>query len=97
MGVCNSKRVVPVAYKTSVQDIEFIATRCVVCLNEPLNVCLFPCAHLCLCTVCVEKLKQQKCPICREGIVSWKRVFIPISSRRILDGSRRCTNFANTW
>lgn len=37
---------------------------CVVCLSEPRNCIIMPCAHLCVCAVCCAQLDF--CPICRE-------------------------------
>lgn len=43
------------------------ANECVICLTDPREVAVFPCRHMCLCSVCAEALPSQanKCPICR--------------------------------
>jgi len=45
------------------------SNRCVICMDEPSNVLILPCRHLCLCEDCSRSLisNQNKCPICRES------------------------------
>jgi baculoviral IAP repeat-containing protein 7/8 len=49
-------------------------TSCCVCLAAQIDVVLLPCAHLCTCVNCVLTLKD-KCPLCREPIQAYVRVF----------------------
>jgi len=39
---------------------------CVVCFDQPIDVCLLPCGHVAICGVCSKRL--QDCPICRQTI-----------------------------
>ena len=44
---------------------------CIVCLDEPKQVLLLPCKHLCVCNSCAVILQQQPpflCPICRASV-----------------------------
>ena len=84
MGLCESIpiRIAP-AHHSAPSDIEFSATRCVVCMMEELNVCLYPCGHLCLCVTCSNRLMDQKCPLCRLPIKSKLRVYVPKHRRYI--------------
>ena len=43
---------------------------CLVCLENPKNVILKPCSHMCICSVCAEPMLRtgQKCPVCRAKI-----------------------------
>jgi E3 ubiquitin-protein ligase MUL1 len=42
---------------------------CVVCLNNPREVILLNCGHICLCIDCVEALPQpMQCPVCRQSV-----------------------------
>ena len=42
---------------------------CVVCLNNPREVVLLNCGHICLCIDCVEALPQpMRCPVCRQTV-----------------------------
>ncbi|XP_041977519.1 mitochondrial E3 ubiquitin protein ligase 1 [Aricia agestis] len=48
---------------------------CVVCTENPKEIILLPCGHVCLCEDCSENIKH-KCPICRERIESRAPAFI---------------------
>ncbi|CAH2086846.1 unnamed protein product [Euphydryas editha] len=48
---------------------------CVVCTENPKEIILLPCGHVCLCEDCSENIKD-KCPICRERIDSRAPAFI---------------------
>ena len=43
-----------------------VSQECVVCLDKKKTVLILPCKHLCVCSLCVKRLK--KCPVCRKGI-----------------------------
>jgi hypothetical protein len=50
-------------------------TECVVCLSEPSDTTVLPCAHMCVCHDCAQDLQRQassssKCPICRSPVLS---------------------------
>ena len=52
---------------------------CVVCQAEKKTMLLQPCNHLCLCVSCVKLVLKHKrnrlCPICREHVVQWSKVY----------------------
>jgi hypothetical protein len=50
---------------------------CVICMNNPQTHLIIPCGHKCLCEKCsVEHLeKLTTCPICREKVQHFQRVF----------------------
>ncbi|KAI5635472.1 e3 ubiquitin ligase domain-containing protein [Phthorimaea operculella] len=48
---------------------------CVVCTENPKEIILLPCGHVCLCEDCSDNIKDN-CPICRERIESRAPAFI---------------------
>jgi E3 ubiquitin-protein ligase MUL1 len=53
---------------------------CIVCTERKRCVICLPCAHLIMCITCTRKLAQDKgqatvCPVCREKVQEFKRVF----------------------
>ncbi|XP_045490875.1 mitochondrial E3 ubiquitin protein ligase 1-like [Colias croceus] len=48
---------------------------CVVCTDNPKEIILLPCGHVCLCEDCSENIRDN-CPICRERIESRAPAFI---------------------
>ncbi|XP_061711907.1 mitochondrial E3 ubiquitin protein ligase 1-like [Cydia pomonella] len=48
---------------------------CVVCIENPKQIILLPCGHVCLCEDCSDRITEQ-CPICRERIESRVPAFI---------------------
>ena len=57
------------------------ADLCCICLTNPTSVVLLPCSHQCLCSGCstTEHGKLEKCPICRQDILSGET---PVTSKR---------------
>ncbi|XP_063531283.1 mitochondrial E3 ubiquitin protein ligase 1 [Cydia strobilella] len=51
------------------------AQLCVVCTENPKEIILLPCGHVCLCEDCSDNITEQ-CPICRERIESRAPAFI---------------------
>jgi len=47
---------------------------CAVCLEEPLEVALRPCGHVCVCLECADKL--DRCPMCRSVVKRKTRVYL---------------------
>ena len=43
---------------------------CVICIDAPKTVVVFPCKHLCLCSMCASKQYVRKCPVCSVHIDS---------------------------
>lgn len=45
---------------------------CLICLSEPRNMIIMPCAHLCVCSECGNQIQQHnyQCPVCRGPISS---------------------------
>jgi len=48
---------------------------CLACLENPREVALFPCGHVCLCADC-SLLIQEKCPVCRENVADIAPIFL---------------------
>jgi hypothetical protein len=48
--------------------------QCCICLDGPVETCLVPCGHLCLCTGCVDSI-QSKCPVCRQHVDKWVKTY----------------------
>lgn len=52
---------------------------CVVCYELGRSVVFLPCAHICVCLLCAERITQDatgNCPVCRCLITSFVRVFL---------------------
>ena len=47
---------------------------CVICTEDPANMIILNCMHVCLCDKCSKKIN--KCPICRSGITEIKKAYI---------------------
>eukprot|EP01118_Nematostelium_gracile_P013125 TRINITY_DN491_c0_g1_i1.p1 TRINITY_DN491_c0_g1~~TRINITY_DN491_c0_g1_i1.p1 ORF type:complete len:192 (-),score=33.16 TRINITY_DN491_c0_g1_i1:56-592(-) len=47
---------------------------CCVCMEQDISSLLKPCKHCCLCEDCAPIVAA--CPLCREPVKSWSRVFI---------------------
>lgn len=47
---------------------------CVVCLEAPREVLLYPCRHVCCCQACADRL--QRCPMCRAEKTAFTQVFL---------------------
>jgi protein neuralized len=73
----------PPASQALCDDIEFLASRCVVCLHAPLEIMLQPCGHFCLCAACAVQLRRPQCPMCRGPILDRHRVFMPSTRRSV--------------
>ncbi|CAL8081080.1 unnamed protein product [Orchesella dallaii] len=48
---------------------------CLACLQNPREVALFPCGHVCLCADC-SLLIQERCPVCRESVAETVPVYL---------------------
>ena len=48
---------------------------CVVCMAAPKTHALVPCGHQCVCIRCAPTIQGMPCPICREVVVGFCRVF----------------------
>lgn len=50
---------------------------CVVCLNNPREVILLNCGHICLCVDCVQELpRPMKCPVCRQDVQRFQNAYM---------------------
>ncbi|CAD8162273.1 unnamed protein product [Paramecium octaurelia] len=48
---------------------------CQICYERPRNIIIKPCKHLTICHECLQRLKQQKCPICKQQIEDQIEIF----------------------
>ena len=48
-------------------------TTCTICMENKKNVVFLPCGHMCTCAQCAPQV--DRCPLCRENIVSKHNVF----------------------
>lgn len=49
--------------------------KCVICFENPKQVIILPCGHVCLCEECSNRILLS-CPMCRKDIVSKAAAFI---------------------
>ncbi len=52
------------------------SSKCSICLDNPLEVMLEPCGHVCLCRDCGDRLGDPSCPMCRAQVKKMKNVFL---------------------
>lgn len=50
--------------------------KCRLCGDNPRNVIFKPCLHLEICSNCVEKLSEHKCPACKQEVIERVAVFV---------------------
>uniref|UniRef100_A0A1B6G7Y8 RING-type domain-containing protein n=1 Tax=Cuerna arida TaxID=1464854 RepID=A0A1B6G7Y8_9HEMI len=64
------------AFDTEVPD----AVKCVICMDNPREVIMGPCGHVCLCEDCMEKIAKSnpspKCPVCQTPVKEFKHAYI---------------------
>ena len=48
---------------------------CVVCLDAKQECAIVPCGHVCICSECKDALADNRCPICRQPVASFLRVY----------------------
>lgn len=52
-------------------------SHCVVCLNNPREVVILDCGHVCLCSECATNLQQPRhCPMCRSAIARYVPIYV---------------------
>ena len=71
------KIIIPSQNQTSVNSIEVSKRKleeCLICLTEEKQLTCMPCGHLCACVPCGYAL--QSCPLCREEIQSFVRIYV---------------------
>jgi hypothetical protein len=49
---------------------------CAVCMDGPKNQVLTPCGHVCVCLECARTLLNKQCPVCRDDVRGYNKVFI---------------------
>jgi len=49
---------------------------CKICLQNTSNCIIEPCMHFCCCIECIDKLTNNKCPICRKDFTNYLKIFI---------------------
>jgi len=59
--------------KEDKNDSDDDANSCVVCFDNPVEVVLLECGHLCLCSECSQKMNM--CPVCRGSISRVVKVY----------------------
>ena len=41
---------------------------CQICLENETNIICIPCKHMCVCSQCLDLLKDPRCPVCRQYV-----------------------------
>ena len=49
-------------------------SECCVCFANPIDTCIEPCGHSCLCASCANRLRPWRCPLCRADIRELRRI-----------------------
>tara|TARA_B100000131_G_C17943305_1_gene543282 strand:- start:128 stop:511 length:384 start_codon:yes stop_codon:yes gene_type:complete len=49
---------------------------CKICLENTSDCIIEPCMHYCCCIECIEKITNNKCPICRNNFTKYLKIFI---------------------
>eukprot|EP00092_Neocalanus_flemingeri_P024956 GFUD01027066.1.p2 GENE.GFUD01027066.1~~GFUD01027066.1.p2 ORF type:complete len:126 (-),score=47.03 GFUD01027066.1:409-786(-) len=60
------------------EQLDRSGTRCTVCLDNPREVLLQSCGHVCMCKDCADRVRKgdNQCPICRKQIDKMQPAFI---------------------
>jgi len=61
--------------KSSLNNIKKDKSVCSICFDKKIDKLCYPCGHLCMCSSCVERIKDTKCPICRKEVTEYINVF----------------------
>ncbi len=49
---------------------------CALCMENPRNIMLKPCNHVCMCEECAKKVVKKRCPICNQVYRSAEKLYI---------------------
>jgi len=49
-------------------EVEQSKNLCIICMDQPRNTVLMPCMHFLYCSKCIQTLKENHCPSCRQPI-----------------------------
>ena len=60
------------------EQLDSSGTMCTVCLDNPRQVLLQPCGHVCMCKDCADRVRgaDNQCPICRKHIEKMQPAYI---------------------
>lgn len=50
--------------------------KCIICIENAKNVIFKPCLHMCLCSICCDKLRDNKCPMCKREIEDKVTIYV---------------------
>lgn len=50
--------------------------KCIACMERPKNVIIKPCMHLAICNICLKRLVDNNCPICKGMIEDIVKIYI---------------------
>jgi rubrerythrin len=48
---------------------------CSICFEKKIDRLCYPCGHLCMCSSCIDRIKDSKCPVCRKEVKEYVNVF----------------------
>ena len=50
--------------------------KCVICCEVAKNVIFKPCLHMAICSLCNDRLKERKCPICKREVIDIVTIYV---------------------
>ena len=72
---CKSCAIIQTKKILKEREIKSKIPDCVACMDSQSTHLAFPCGHLCICSKCVERLEQQKCPVCNQFVTKFAKVY----------------------
>jgi E3 ubiquitin-protein ligase MUL1 len=71
-----NKKAIPIT-NGIIDESHSTTSACVVCLENPREVVLLDCGHVCMCISCMEQMPAHNCPICRRPYRAFLPCYVP--------------------
>ena len=52
------------------------APKCVICIDNPADILVRPCKHVCMCASCSPQMSDRPCPVCRGRVTTMERIYL---------------------